>query len=113
MYPNRYAFGPKLPALALLALLSACNDSDSANESTPTSEVQLKSYSVNPALVKPLSGFESLEILPLISSDDVLPESPNFIFGAQPDGSGLLKNAQHKGREPSTAAFAMMRIISR
>ncbi|WP_426492215.1 hypothetical protein [Hymenobacter sp. 102] len=97
MYPNRYAFGPKLPALALLALLSACNDSDSTNESTPTSEVQLKAHSVNPALVKPLSGFESLEILPLISSDDVLPESPNFIFGAQPDGSGLLKNPNGEG----------------
>jgi len=92
---NRYAIVPKLPALLLLALLSACNDSD--NESNPTSEVELKAHSVNPALVKALPGFDNLEILPLISSDDVLPESPNFIFGAQPDGSGILKNPNGEG----------------
>jgi len=95
MYRNRYAFVPKLPALLLLTLLGACNDSET--ESNPTSEVELKAHSVNPALVKALPGFESLEILPLISSDDVLPESPNFIFGAQPDGSGLLKNPNGEG----------------
>lgn len=95
MYSNRYAFVPKLPALLLLAALGACNDSET--QSNPTSEVALKAHSVNPALVKALPGFESLEILPLISSDDVLPESPNFIFGGQPDGSGLLKNPNGEG----------------
>jgi len=94
MFANRYAFVPKLPALLLLALLG-CNDSE--NGSNPSSEVQLKAHSVNPALVKILPGFESLEILPLISSDDVLAESPEFIFGGQPDGSGLLKNPNGDG----------------
>jgi hypothetical protein len=95
MFANRYAFVSKLPALLLLALLG-CNDSD--NDSTPNSEVQLKAHSVNPALVKALPGFDqSLEILPLISSDDVLAESPDFIFGGQPDGSGLLKNPNGEG----------------
>ncbi|UOR06642.1 PhoX family protein [Hymenobacter aerilatus] len=84
----------KLPALLVLALLG-CNDDNNSADSAP--EVQLQAYSVNPALVKTLSGFESLEILPLISSDDKLPESPDFIFGAQPDGSGLLRNPNGEG----------------
>lgn len=58
---------------------------------------ELKDYSVNPSLIKALSGFESLKITTLISSDDVLPESPGFIFGAQPDGAGLLKDPSGKG----------------
>ncbi|SMC37478.1 alkaline phosphatase PhoX [Pedobacter africanus] len=59
--------------------------------------LDLKDYSVNPSLVKALSGFESLKITTLISSDDVLPESPNFIFGAQPDGAGIIRNPNGQG----------------
>ena len=59
--------------------------------------LDLKDYSVNPSLVKALSGFESLKITTLISSDDVLPESPNFIFGAQPDGAGIIRNPNGNG----------------
>lgn len=50
--------------------------------------IEFQDYSVNPALVKAMTGFEGLKITTLISSDDVLPESPGFIFGAQPDGAG-------------------------
>ena len=93
---NRYALVPKLPAVLLLALLG-CNDSDNDSGTTPASEVQLKAHSVTPSLVKAMPGFENLEILPLIGSDDKLPESPGFIFGAQPDGAGLLKNPSGEG----------------
>ena len=85
-----------LQRLALLALLpaaaslSACSDSD--EKGTPGNAVELKAHSVTPALVKVLPGFESLQIFPLISSDDKLAESPNFIFGPQPDGAALLRN---------------------
>ncbi|MBC6610100.1 hypothetical protein H8B15_04150 [Hymenobacter sp. BT507] len=95
MFSNRYTFTAKLPALLLFALLGCNDDTDSTN-ANPT-EVQLQAHSVNPALVKALPGYENLEILPLISSDDKLPESPDFIFGAQPDGSGLLKNPNGEG----------------
>ena len=57
----------------------------------------LKDYSVTPSLLKSMSGFESLKITTLISSDDVLPGSPNFIFGAQPDGAGILKDPSGDG----------------
>jgi len=58
---------------------------------------QIQDYSVNPSLLKSLSGFEGLKITTLISSDDVLPESPSFIFGAQPDGAGIIKNPTGDG----------------
>jgi hypothetical protein len=57
----------------------------------------LKDYSVTESLLKTMSGFENLKITTLISSEDVLPESPNFIFGAQPDGAGIIKNPSGDG----------------
>ena len=83
-----------LPVAALLSL-SACNDSDKVD--TPGTTLELKSRSVTPALVKPLAGFENLQVLPLISSDDVLPESREFVFGPQPDGAALLRNPDGPG----------------
>jgi hypothetical protein len=81
-------------ALLTTALMMACNKD---NETTPASEVVLKDYSVTPSLVKALPGFESLEITTLISSDDKLPQSPDFIFGGQPDGAGIIKNPTGDG----------------
>lgn len=72
--------------------ISACKKDKKDDET-----FELKDYSVNPSLVKSMSGFESLKITTLISSDDVLPESPNFIFGAQPDGAGIIKNPAGEG----------------
>jgi len=78
-------------ALAVSALclsFTACTD----DATTPSvSPVELKSHSVTPALVrtKDISG---LEIFPLISSDDNLSGSPNYIFGGSADGIGLLRN---------------------
>ncbi|SHJ74277.1 hypothetical protein SAMN02745146_0040 [Hymenobacter daecheongensis DSM 21074] len=83
----------RLSALGVLPVLAACGN----NDSTPVETFELKAQSVTPALVKTMPGFESLEILPLISSDDVLPESPGFVFGPQPDGAGLLRNPAGPG----------------
>ncbi|WP_233635760.1 alkaline phosphatase PhoX [Hymenobacter setariae] len=84
----------RLAALGLLPLLAACTNDDNNDPSNP---VELKAQSVTPSLVKTMPGFESLQIMPLISSDDVLAGSPNFIFGPQPDGAGLLKNPAAEG----------------
>lgn len=56
------------------------------------SNVVLADQSVTPVLLKKKEGFESLKLFSLLTSDDVLPESPNFVFGGSADGSGLLKN---------------------
>jgi hypothetical protein len=81
-------------ALAAL-VLSACKKTETNDGVNPAS--QLKAYSVTPPLIMPMTGFESLEILPLISSEDKLSETPNFIYGAQPDGAGLMKNPSGDG----------------
>lgn len=57
------------------------------------SEVVLADQSETPVLVKKKEGFENLELFSLITSDDVLSQTPNFVFGGSADGSGLLKNA--------------------
>ncbi len=63
----------------------------------PSKRIQIKDYSTNPALVKSLPGFGSVKINTLISPDDKLSETPDFVFGGQPDGAGLLKNPDGKG----------------
>jgi hypothetical protein len=78
--------------LCIAIVVSSCSKSDEAS-----TQVVLKNYSVNPSLVKALPGFESLEVYPLISSDDKLEQSPNFIYGAQPDGAGIIKDPAGKG----------------
>jgi hypothetical protein len=76
-------------------LLSGCKKTENTNGTNP--DIQLKVHSVTPSLVVPMAGFENLEILPLISSEDKLTETPNFIYGAQPDGAGLMKNPGGEG----------------
>lgn len=85
------------------ALLVSCIDDKFGGESSLDDAALLKSnsgttvllqnYSVTPVLLKKQAGFEKLQLFSIISSDDVLPESPNYIFGGSADGSGLLKNS--------------------
>ncbi|WP_207428410.1 hypothetical protein [Pedobacter sp. SYSU D00535] len=76
------------------ATLVGCNKD---GKETNQQALNLQSHSVTPSLVKSLSGFEGLEIYPLISSDDQLEGSPNFRFGAQPDGAGFMKDPNGDG----------------
>ena len=98
---NKTLLKQKALALAVAAfvtsavVISACKKNNEAEN--PETTVTLKDYSVNPSLVKAMPGFESLNITTLISSDDVLAESPNFIFGAQPDGDAIIKNPAGEG----------------
>jgi len=86
----------QISLFAILITVSSCDVFNKTDE-TPKTDVVLKDHSVNASLVKMLPGFENLKMNTLISSDDVLPESPNFVFGGQPDGAGLLKNPTGDG----------------
>jgi len=55
--------------------------------------IDLKTRSVTPLLVKKAEGFESVEVFPLISSEDELAASPDFVYGGSADGMGLLRSA--------------------
>ncbi|PJJ09073.1 hypothetical protein CLU83_2393 [Flavobacterium sp. 1] len=80
-----------LPILAVVSLLS-CNNDKNEEENPINSVVLASNQSVTPVLLKKQAGFEKLELFSLISSDDVLAGSPNYVFGGSADGSGLLKN---------------------
>lgn len=90
---------PKIGAVAAATLFALSIQSCQRVEDPVkiNSDINLASQSVNPSLVKTLSGFENLQITTLISSDDKLPQSPNFVYGGQPDGAGLLKDLSSDG----------------
>lgn len=80
-------------SMLTVASLVSCNNDKSGDENPENTAVVLNSHSVTPVLLKKHSGFEKLELFSIISSDDVLSQSPNYVFGGSADGSGLLKNA--------------------
>lgn len=92
-----------LKSAALLAITGfsviGCNDDDNKKPSDDAinTSIDFTSQSKVPAFVFPMTGFENLKISTLIASSDVLPESPKFVYGAQPDGAGLMKNPSGEG----------------
>ena len=88
-----------IPATLLLVFLGwACTDRHNLT-SPALPAVRLQNRSVTPALVNVLPGAaggrlaaNAIHIYSLISSDDQLEQSPNFVFAGSADGSGLLKN---------------------
>ncbi len=103
-------------------LITSCNKTSeiaAAEQSTDVSalrtanpQISFENKSVSPLLAKMMPGFESVNMYSLISSDDVLPASPSFIFGAQPDGMGLLKNPDGEGYVMITN-HEILRAVSR
>lgn len=77
---------------ALSISLVACNQDDS-NTSSNDQGVKLQSHSETPVFLTKKSGFENLDIYALLSSEDQLVNSPNFVYGSMADGAGLLKNS--------------------
>lgn len=88
----------KAASLLMLAGIAvsviACGDDDSPKTNQA---IDFSSKSAEPAFVYAMSGFENLEIIPLISSSDKLSQSSNFVYGAQPDGAGFMKDPNSDG----------------
>jgi hypothetical protein len=82
-------------------LFSSCKHNAGAEEEQGNESINSKivftNHSAAPPFVKTAAGFEGVEVFTLISSNDVLPQSPQFVFGAQPDGAGLLKDPNGDG----------------
>src|SRR3954463_13477674 len=73
-------------------IAAACGSDEIVNGSQP-SQVVLANSSSTPVLVKNLMS--GVSVYSLLSSDDVLPQSPNYVFGGSSDGAGLLRNADN------------------
>jgi hypothetical protein len=85
--PNFY-----LSSAVLLSLFAVASCADHTNPGVPQSAVVLQNRSVTPVLAKLQPGFENVNLYSLVSSDDVLEQSPKYVFGGSADGAGLLKN---------------------
>ncbi|TLV03822.1 alkaline phosphatase PhoX [Dyadobacter luticola] len=79
-----------LPSTALLSLLvlSGCED----HRMPDSPDITLQNRSVTPVLAKLLPGAGNAKAFSLLSSDDVLEQSPNYVFGGSADGAGLFQN---------------------
>lgn len=74
----------------------ACQKDD--NPGNPVNQqIDFTSHSSVPPFVYPMGGFEGMQISTLISSSDILPQSPSFVYGAQPDGAGIMKDPDSDG----------------
>ncbi|WP_044219304.1 PhoX family protein [Chitinophaga pinensis] len=87
----------RISPLVAAALIASCSNDTIDNTKTPETGSGIEAHSNTPSLVKSLSGFDNLKIYPLISSDDTLPGSPAFRYGAQPDGAGMMKDPNGEG----------------
>ncbi len=82
---------------ALAISVTACqdddDDDDNANQNpAPSNPVSFQSHSTTGNYLKLDPAFSSVKIYPILSSEDQLSESPNFVYGSMADGAGLLKN---------------------
>ena len=57
-----------------------------------SNDVVLANHSVTPNFLKLKPGFKNLDVYTLMSSEDVLEQSPDFVYGSMADGAGLIKN---------------------
>ncbi|GEC77164.1 hypothetical protein [Flavobacterium aquatile] len=86
----------KVIAVALLSIATiSCQDDEDGK--SVNQDIDFSYSSSVPPLAVAKEGFEDLEITSLLSSPDVLPQSPSFVFGAQPDGAGFMKDPAGDG----------------
>lgn len=85
-------------SIALLALTTTVSceyfDDHAGNpgNGNPKSEIVLENQSITPAFLSLKQDFSKVDIYSILSSEDVLEATPDFIYGSMADGAGLLKN---------------------
>ena len=55
-------------------------------------DIKLKAHSISPNFLKLAPGFSYVKTYPILSSEDKLEASPDFVYGSMADGAGLLKD---------------------
>jgi hypothetical protein len=81
-----------LSLLAATVAIAGCSDEETATAADrPVEAITPQNRSNIPSLVKNL--LPGARAFTLISSDDTLRASPNFIFGGSADGAGFIRNA--------------------
>ncbi|WP_405371124.1 alkaline phosphatase PhoX [Nonlabens sp. Asnod2-A12] len=76
--------------------LTACNDDDNQAINPQAENVELRAHSITPNFLKTTSDFSSVNVYPILSSEDQLTETPEFVYGSMADGLGLIYNADQQ-----------------
>ena len=93
----KFNYLKKAGVLSLLSLAAISCQNDENDSKKTNADIDFTNTSVEPALVVAKEGFENLKISAMISSTDVLSGSPSFVYGAQPDGAGFMKDPNGDG----------------
>lgn len=83
-------------AAAGMIALTACNDDDKQIINPQAENVELRAHSITPNFLKTTSDFSSVNVYPILSSEDQLTETPEFVYGSMADGLGLIYNADQQ-----------------
>ena len=81
---------------AITSLFVACKKEDETT-AAPKSEAEFKNRSITPSFIKMVGEFSNVGVYPLVSSEDVIPNSPGMVYGGAPDGQGFIKNPDGSG----------------
>ena len=83
-------------AASAIALIS-CNDDDESPRMNPQADdVVLRAHSTTPNFLKTTSDFSSVNVYPILSSEDQLQDTPSFVYGSMADGCGLIYNQEEE-----------------
>ncbi len=74
----------------------SCQDDDETT-TTPEETVEFKNRSITPSFVKMGPEFSNVGVFTLVSSEDVIPNSNNMVYGGAPDGQGFIANPDGSG----------------
>ncbi|MFL1012270.1 PhoX family protein [Flavisericum labens] len=83
-----------LLSLFTCAALTSCDIKDfvEPGNNNGKKSIVLKDHSVTPNLLELKPEFKNLKVTTLLSSEDQLSDTPDFVYGSMADGAGLLKN---------------------
>lgn len=73
-------------------VLTSCEVQDGVNGINGSDAAVFLASSKSPSLLKVSSDFINLKITPILTSEDVIPNSPDFVYGSKADGAGLINN---------------------
>jgi secreted PhoX family phosphatase len=81
---------------AISILTVSCKKNDETAK-LPTETAEFKNRSITPSFIKMGADFAGVGVHTLVSSEDVIPNSGNMVFGGAPDGQGFIKNPDGSG----------------
>ncbi|HAI84421.1 MAG TPA: hypothetical protein DCL43_12205, partial [Chitinophagaceae bacterium] len=84
----------KILSFAIAASVAVSCKKNSDNQ---VNEVEFRNRSITPSFIKMAAEFSNVGVYPLVSSEDVIPNSGNMIYGGAPDGQGFIKNPDGSG----------------